>query len=65
MEKDKKEKKVGKEIKNKQKSVKRKLDIKRPQTAYFIFCSKQRELAKKNNSNEKLNAKQLGIMWEK
>ena len=62
-----KEKKVGKKIKNKnkQKSVKRKLDIKRPQTAYFIFCSKQRELAKKNISNEKLNAKQLGIMWKK
>lgn len=46
--------------KSKEKSIKSKksdFDLERPQTPYFLFCSKKR--------NKKLTAKELGDMWKK
>ena len=39
--------------------------ISRPQTPYFLFCSKVREDLKKKGDNKKMTAKQLGLMWLK
>ena len=38
-------------------------NLKRPQTAYFLFCSKTREEYKKRGDDKKLTAKELGEMW--
>lgn len=43
----------------------KKSNLKRPQTPFFLFSSKQKEELKKNDHNKKLTAKQLRAMWEK
>ena len=40
-------------------------NLKRPQTPYFLFCSKQRDELKKKGDDKKLTAKELGDMWKK
>ena len=39
--------------------------IKRPQTAYFLFCQEKREELIKKGDESKLTAKELGAMWKK
>ena len=41
------------------------IQLKRPQTPYFLFCSKKREELKKAGNEKRLTAKQLGAMWRK
>ena len=55
----------GKSKKSTKKSKKSDNDLKRPQTPYFLFCSKQREELKKKGEDKKLTAKELGAMWNK
>ena len=55
----------GKSKKGSRKSKKSNDDLKRPQTPYFLFCSKQREELKKRGDDRKLSAKELGAMWKK
>ena len=38
--------------------------LKRPQTPYFLFCSKTREDLKKIGNDKKLTSKELGEMWK-
>ena len=51
--------------KNTKKSKKATKGLKRPQTAYFLFCSKARADLKKKGDDRKLTAKELGDMWHK
>ena len=39
--------------------------IKRPLTAYFSFCEKQREKFQNSSDNKRLTAKELSAMWKK
>ena len=55
----------GKSKKGSRKTKKYKDDVKRPQTPYFLFCSKQREDLKKKGDDRKLTVKELGAMWKK
>ena len=55
----------SKSKKSTKKSKKSKDGLKRPQTPYFLFCSKQREELKKKGDNRRLTAKELGSMWSK
>ena len=55
----------GKTKKSTKKSQKSDTGLKRPQTPYFLFCSKQREELKKKGDDKKLTAKELGAMWKK
>ena len=55
----------GKTKKSTKKSQKKDNGLKRPTTAYFLFCSKQREELKKKGEDKKLTAKELGAMWQK
>ena len=41
------------------------IQLKRPQTPYFLFCSKKREELKKAGNDKRLTAKELGAMWKK
>lgn len=47
------------------KSKKYNIDLKRPQTPFSLFSSKQKEELKKKGHNKKLTAKELWAMWEK
>ena len=38
--------------------------LKRPNTPFFIFCSKFREMHKKANDTKKYTAKELGKIWK-
>jgi uncharacterized protein YaaW (UPF0174 family) len=60
-----KSKSKDKSKKGSRKSKKSSNGLKRPQTPYFLFCSKAREEHKKKGNETKLNAKQLGDMWKK
>ena len=50
-------------LQNNKKKIHKKIN--RPQTPYFLFCSKVREDLKKKGDNKKMTAKQLGLMWLK
>ena len=55
----------GKSKKSTKKSQKSSNGLKRPLSAYMLFCSKQREELKKKGDDKKLTAKELGAMWNK
>ena len=55
----------GKSKKSTKKSQKSNNGLKRPLSAYMLFCSKQREELKKKGDDKKLTAKELGAMWNK
>ena len=55
----------SKSKKSSKKSKKSDNGIKRPQTAYFLFCQDKREELQKKGDDRKLNAKELGSMWKK
>ena len=54
----------NKKPKSNSKAKKRENSIKRPQTAYFLFCQEKREEFKKKGDESKLTAKELGAMWK-
>ena len=59
--------KPPKKSKNKKKQKKNLINlnsIKRPQTAYFLFCSKMREKNQNTSDSKRLTAKELGKMWK-
>ena len=61
--KDEAPKKIKKPLKKRQNNIS-KNELKRPQTPFFLFCSKKREEESKKENGKRLKAKELAKMWK-